>query len=500
MRALGFPGEAPAAYHRRLRNSAILTLAALAAFGASLGGSFHLDDYALFQDPAIVSPGGWQWEQTRPLTWFTFRLNYQGGARDPAPYHAVNIVLHWAAALALYWAIRGRLGGGTALAAAGLFAVHPIQAEAVDYVFARGTLLMAVFSLLALGCWLRERRWLAVACFAAALASKEECAALPVVLALAELARRGPRRAWLPIAAMLALALGAGLHVIHALERVAQPTAGFAGPVSWSGYLAAQGWVILRYLRLTVVPWGFHFDPDIRVAAWQAAVGWAAVAALAAVSLRRFRDLGPGFWAIAGLVLLLPSSSVFPAEDFSADRRMYLPLAAFACAAAFLVRRVDWRVTAAALAALAALSFARTQVWMTERSLWEEAVRMAPAKLRPKLQLARAVEPRRALVLLGEARKLAPDDPRVASQTGEAWLRLNRPEMALGEFGRALALAPRDPLAYNNRAVALITLGQREAAAEDLLRALTIDPCLEQARENLRAVSGRNPPPCPRKP
>ena len=62
-----------------MRDRVILMLAALVAFGASLGAGFHFDDYAIPADPAITSPSGW-WEvwrpaQTRPVTYFTFWLN-----------------------------------------------------------------------------------------------------------------------------------------------------------------------------------------------------------------------------------------------------------------------------------------------------------------------------------------------------------------------------------------------------------------------------------------
>jgi hypothetical protein len=61
------------------------------------------------------------------------------------------------------------------LAAASLFALHPIQAEPVLYVFARATLLATLLCLASFVAWLREKRWLAAGWFALALAAKEEC-------------------------------------------------------------------------------------------------------------------------------------------------------------------------------------------------------------------------------------------------------------------------------------------------------------------------------------
>ena len=127
----------------------------------------------------------------------------------------------------------------------------------------------------------------------------------------------------------------------------------------------------------------------------------------------------------------------------------------------------------------------RTQVWMTERALWTEAVERAPDKIRPKIQLARVLPAAQALELLGKAEALDPKDPAVAAETGKTLLAEGQADAALSEFGRALALDPHNALYVNNRGVALAALGQTDAARADFERALQIDPHLEQARQNL---------------
>lgn len=92
----------------------IVMAGALVVFGASLGASFHLDDYTLFSDPAITSPSGWWyvWRplQTRPLTYFTFWLNYQLGGQNAIGYHAANLALHLFALWILYPVLLRLLG------------------------------------------------------------------------------------------------------------------------------------------------------------------------------------------------------------------------------------------------------------------------------------------------------------------------------------------------------------------------------------------------------
>ena len=439
----------------------MLAAAAPIAFGDALRGSFHFDDYAMLANPQ--GPGSWLL-QTRPLTQLTFWLNYLVGGTNPFGYHLVNLLIHIAVVCLLYQVLCEFVTEEIAFAAAALFAIHPIQSEPVAYIFARSSLLATLFCLLSWKSWIRGQTALAIIYFGAALLSKEECVTFPFVLMLI-----GPRR-WKPIAAMLGMAFLAGLHSSYATKVVAGSGAGFTAGVSPAQYLAAQGYVISRYFHLLAVPWGFTIDPEIRPGVWEEILAWSVVIA-ALIYFRKNR------WFIAGMILLIPSSSIFPAADLAADRRMYLPMIALTVAIAPLIWR--WRYVAAPILIL--LSIGRMETWRTERTLWQEAVERSPDKPRPRIQLARAVAPQEALGILDPA----PSTADVLTERGRIYLDLNRPADALGAFGQALALKPRDAHAVNNRGVALLALGQAKAAQQDFERALTIDPGLEDARRNL---------------
>jgi tetratricopeptide (TPR) repeat protein len=502
-----------------MRARLLLAAAALAAFGASLVSGFHFDDYAIFDGASHASASGFgalfAVRQTRPLTYLTFWLNRAVGGQEPLGYHALNLALHLAAALLAYQCLLRLMDRRAAWLAAALFAVHPLQAEAVDYIWARAIVLAAVFVFASLLAWIEKRPWLAVALFALALLAKEECAAFPLALWLldARLITRDRRvmtssatsnrslwsrlrcrtsTPWAPLAAMLALSLAAGLRTIYAAAATPGSQAGAqAGITPWH-YLLTQGTVLWRYLRLFAIPYGFTVDPEIRVPpAWLGVAAWLAIAAALAALWRWSRDLA--IWIAAAALLLLPSSSIFPAADLAADRRMYLALLPLAAAAALLLVRLranTLRVVAPlVIAALVVVSIGRTQVWASDESLWREAVRRAPDKVRPRIQLSRSVGTEEALALLADAGRIAPDDPDVAAETGRVLLAAGRPAEALAHFGRALALAPRDANNYNNRGVALQALGQTEAARGDFTRALELDPGLAAARENLMKLA-----------
>ncbi|HUS06643.1 MAG TPA: hypothetical protein VMZ52_10120 [Bryobacteraceae bacterium] len=466
-----------------MRHSAILLLlAALIAFGGAVFAEFHFDDYAIFSDPVLTSATGWRevWLplQTRPLTYFTFWINYALGGQRPAGYHAVNLGLHLACVWLVLDVLKRLVTPESAFLAAGIFALHPIQAEPVAYVFARATLLATLFCLLSLRAWTRGRYWTAVAWFAAALLAKEEVVAFPAFLLLLLLARRQSAGKLLPIGAMFVLAIAAGVRVMWAASRTPGSSAGAQSGYTMVQYFGAQGAVILRYLRLLLVPWGFSVDPEISSQAnW-----WAWLLVLVAVAAAVYWFSRPAaFWFLTGFVLLLPSSSIFPAADLAADRRMYFPLFAFATGFVLLCGSRIQPV----LLVLLGLSILRSQVWRSEETLWREAVERAPGKVRPKIQLARSVPAPEALALLEDARRVAPDDPSVAAELGRVQLIAGSPEKALSEFGRALALQPNNPQAISNRGVALLLLKQTDAARRDFEKALAVNPCLFEARLNL---------------
>lgn len=451
---------------------------ALLAHALSLPGIFVFDDYSLLAQPVELAHL-LRLEQTRPLTYLTFWLNQSLGG-----WHLLNLAAHLLCIGLLDRIARRLLPADIATIPALLFAVHPVLSEPVQYLFARSSLLATLFCLTALDAWTRQKHWTAVAWFLPALLAKEECVAFPLALILL-------RPVWPPLAAMLALSAAAGLRVLYATKVVAGAGSGFDAGVTPGQYFLAQGLVLWGYLLRLVLPHGLTLDPPAPTPNLEASVlGWVVLAVLTGIAL--WRGHPAGRWFVFGLVLLLPSSSILPAADVVAWRRLYLPMTAFCLAAAYLLPR---RAVLPTVAILTVLSAARAVAWRDEAGLWREAAAAAPGKLRPHLQLARLAPPAEALAILTEAEQIAPGDPQIASAKGRAYLQQGDAPRALAEFGRALAQRPDDPKAILNRGVALEALGQVDAAKADYRRALERDPCQAQARQNLQRL-GEPLPPC----
>ncbi len=464
-------------------------LVAMIVFARAVQGTFHLDDYALLVDPAITSPDGWldcfRLMQTRPLTWLTFWANYQMFGEWAGGYLAVNVLLHAVNAALVRIAMGRVVPVDVAVGAAILFAVHPYAVEPVNSIFARAILLATLFSLLAMWAWFDGKFWLAMGWFTVGMLAKEECASLPLFFLMYEVsafARKDRVRPKFVIAAMVSVACLFGVRTIAATKLIAGAGSGFGAGVTPLQYLWTQGRAIGEYALKVPLPFGLTIDPDIGPTGW---IWWIAIAVGVFVASFWFRKLQPGFWILAGLVLLLPSSSVLPAADLMAFRRMYLPMVAVSVGLASIQFRTWQRWVV--LFYFAALSFWLTGFWHSEMSLWTRAIGES-GRVRPRVQLARVLPPVDALRLLVETQKITPDDGTVASEKARVYLTMQQPALALAEFGRALALAPNDPLALANRGSALAMLGQKEAAKLDFEHALRLDPCQFDARYNMEKV------------
>ena len=488
----------------------ILALAAV-AFGPSLVGTFHFDDYYMLNDPIVQASSGWwevfRLERTRPLTYLTFWLNYQLGGENPFGYLAVNLLLHLGVVFAAWRVFPRVVAAPAALFAVGILAVHPVQAEAVNYIFARATILTKLFCLLAWRSWIDRRLDRSALYFAFALLAKEEAAALPLFLVGYELLHHERRDAachaykqWLrPWLAMLALCGLAAARLIYA--ATVTKGAGILydlGDITPLNYLLTQGRAFWLYARLVLLPVGLNFDHDFALSReldLPTLAAWAALCALIAIAAVRVRKEPAWFWLLGAVILLLPTSSFMPLGDLVAERRIYLPLISAALAIGALLAKLPRPVGIVILLAAAGLSTQRSLVFRTEETLWRDTVEKSPNKVRPKLQLARALgaaEPpnrdegrEEQFALLNEAQQLAPSDPEAATELGVFHLQAGQPRQALEHFHRALSGTKRGPSALANWGTAQLMLGAREEAVEAFDEALSKDPCQYDARNNL---------------
>jgi tetratricopeptide (TPR) repeat protein len=399
----------------------ILLLAVLVGYANALQGVFQFDDFNVIVNfPRVHNWSAW-WSDLgpglRPLLKLSYTLNWTSGW-GVSGFLAFNLALHWACCLLVHALalamLRWRATASApepkaaALLAALLFAMHPMNTEAVSYVSGRSVTLMTLFYLASLLAYERAQqpasarwRWLSPLLFGLAVAAKETAITLPLALLLWDCAARPAawRSLWRRQAAhwavFLLLCLALLLH-----PRYGRLLSFSAGLHSVPENLLTQVHAMTYLLGQWVVPWHNNIDPDLPIiATWSDATvdlaWWCALALLAAWRWRRGPVIG---FALGWFALqLLPIYVLFPRVDVANERQLYLaawpslvPLAGWLLTGLPGVR-LRAGISTLLLLGLAALTVQRNLDYRSEVALWESTVRRSPLKARPYNNLGYAL-------------------------------------------------------------------------------------------------------------
>ena len=505
---------------------------AVLLYAVTLRNGFVLDDRALIlDDPRMGSLGSFFSLHSGELVlryWSLLLDSVIWGTR-PAGYHLTNLLLHAGCALALFGYLRamlrattsgGRRADGAALAAATLFAAHPMLTEAVDGVTHRKELLAAGFLLLALWRSLGAERGMRRAvevglAVAAALFAKAPAVVFFPLVALQDLwVRRRTGSTWLRRDLLFYLPATAAL-AGYLAYRWAGIAGAVAAPVYFRAYnpqaadLAAPARLLtsLRvlglYWRLLILPWrptlGRFVTPVRDVAdplPWLV-LALAVAASFLAWKLRRSRPLLA--LGLAWLVLApLPTLNILPLNFLFSERYLYLPAVGLALVGADLLYAAGRtprgrRWTTIPVVLLLALFVPgvtlRNLEWKDPSTLLAAAVRHNPNS--PRVAYFHAEDLRRrghieeSLAECLRALAVQPRFPDAWHLAGRNYADLGRTGAAARAYGKAVRQArDPDPDWLSDYGVALLQLGRRKEGLSALERAVKRDPSHRRATEN----------------
>ncbi|UFS71039.1 tetratricopeptide repeat protein [Geomonas sp. RF6] len=526
--------------NRRL-HIALILLVGVAAYCMTFDVPFVFDDESSIVHNDVIrnlwtflSGEGYGYSPRRFLGYLTIAVNYWAGGLQVAGYHVVNLVIHLACAILVYFLGKSTFrtprmadtslserAGPVSLFAALLFVAHPVQTQAVTYVIQRLASLATFFYLLSLLLYvvasLRERKGAAGraplylgSLLAAVLAmkTKEIAFTLPFAIVLYEILFFGPPRRerlrWLlPFALTLPIIPLSLVHfgpvdpaVLDGTERI---SADLGTPRHH--YLFTQFRVIATYLRLLFLPVRQNLDYDYPLFTSflepQVALSFLLLAAILCAAFwliaraRRSGDsslLVVSFGTIWFFLALSVESSVIPIKDVIFEHRLYLPsvgaFLALATGGALLARRLPRGVATAAAGCivllLAGSTFARNQVWRDEVTLTRDIAEKSPEKARVHANLAAALLKKGELdEALREAElsaRLNPAKVEPHNILGMLYGRAGAYDRAIAELSTAVSIDPKFPPARENLGDAYRGKGMYPQAIEHYQAALKLQP------------------------
>lgn len=353
----------------------------------------------------------------RPVLMASFSLDYHLWGPDPFGYHVGNILIHLGNALLVYGLIRLIFRRELlAFLTAMLFALHPVQTEAVTYISGRGDPLAAFFCLLSLYFFItyidfegyRRRLYFgaSVLSFLLALFSKESAAILPLVLIFYEACFRrdglkGKKSA--KYATYFAILLIFGIIRYFVLLDVKDTM--MAGTfLSLSNRFCLVPPIIVIYLKLLLWPAGLHMErSDFLFERPQYFFDHRVIFALLLLTIvtaivwsqrKRHKEALFGFgWF---LLSLIPFLNIIPINAFIAEHWLYFPSIGFFLLASSLIIRFfrfdSIKLCIASfmiviLAMLGALTIRQNYIWRNPVAFYKYTLKFSPKSTRLRVNL-----------------------------------------------------------------------------------------------------------------
>lgn len=494
------PGGSPLLASRR-EKTLLLILALVAMTVAVYAPSQHngfidLDDGPYITENPVVAQGlswpGIVWafhtssqSNWHPLTWISLMTDVQLFGLKPGPIHVVNMLLHCLNVVLLFFFLRaatGKLMRSAVVAA--LFAVFPMNVEAVAWAVERKSVLSTAFLLLALLAYLSYVRrpgiwkYLAVmALFSLSLMAKAWAVTFPFLLLLLDY--------W-------------------PLERMGVPGREMRGEKSWASTFGKLAWEKIPLLAISAV--------SVRMGIWAGRQGGAlsSVFGRSSLSLRLenatwsyLAYLLKGIWPVR-LSIIYPFPRTMPFWKVGLAATVLLAITALVWQ--YRERRyllAGWLWFLGSLFPLTGLVQAGPQAWANRWAyisflglfimiVWRVADMVPPtrrartiaAALCGTLIVAYACEARAQVgywrsgyTIFSRALQVTPENAVAEDDLGIALdQELKRPDLAMSHYERAVQIMPELSFAHYNLATALHKQNRFDEASREYRLALANQP------------------------
>lgn len=502
---------------------------------------FYDDSRFIIDNPFVRAGLTWQglkWacveiytDYWHPLTWLSMMLDIQLFGLRAGSHHLVNLAIHVANTLLLFWFLRyvsGRLWLSAFVAA--VFALHPLHVESVAWAAERKDTLSTMFwfaTLLAYAWYAKQpsgRRYaVVVLLFTLGLLSKPMLVTLPVVLLILDYwpLERFEFAGWKPqgtegisftrlllekLPLLLMAACVAAITVIGQ-SSTAMPSTEALDPATrlCNATISYGNYIVQMFWPSGLAP--FYPLPREPMYAW-AAVSAACLAVMTAAAMFPARSrkylLAGWLWYI---VTLLPVIGIVQSgSQAHADRYTYIPLIGVCIMLAWgtselLLHRAVLKPIVAAVAviwigAMAGMTWRQVQYWQNSETLVKHTMAVSKDTCTWRANWANILSDRgentEAIAILRRLVQDCADRDRVDAfnSLGSVLARAGKLEEALECYRNAAALQPNNARSWFNVGTVLVILNRPQEAIEPLRKAMQIDSSYAKAHMGLGLAIG----------
>jgi len=450
----------------------------------------------------------------RPVVTLSYFLDYSLWKLNPFGYHLTSLILHMINALLVYFLanflIKNRQA---ALLGALLFALHPVNSEAVNVIAFREDLLSFLFYLFSFLLYLKSTPrlyLLSLASFFLALFSKETAVTLPLVIILYDCYFSGGGREILVRFKQRYLGYFGVLFFyiwvrFFLITNNTKPSLGYLGGSLYTNFLTMSR-VAGEYIKWMIFPAGISAIPSnqsylVSGSLFNPAVlfSMGLIIASFAVIIKTYKSSREiSFFMLWFFLALLPVSNIVPIPNYIASRYLYLPAAGFCFLVAVLLKKpVGQRLFSSGLAAIILISysgiaFISNFTWRNNLVFYSKMAREFPENALAHLDLGDAFKKRglsdRAISEYKTAISLNPALGEAYNNLGATLGDAGRHKEAIECFIQGLEIAPDYLKLYDNLAVTYTRINKWEEARKSWEKTLQIDPQYKAAIENLRKL------------
>jgi tetratricopeptide (TPR) repeat protein len=449
----------------------------------------------------------------RPLFWLSLMIDNKISNRNPAYFHATNLLIHALNAILIFIIFRRWFTGPLPLVAALAWLSLPIHTEVVAWISGRAMALATLFVLLAVFSALKyaERRsgkYLVLTTLAsgAALLSHEAGIVAPL-LAILTVSWSSPAtlRRRLTIGVVVAGMIPVAAYIVLRAAVFQEPALGFQpltgilllGPVSVAKYI----WWIIYAPAMSMERSTELIDLTFR--SWTYFAAWLTIAILAATAiwLRRYVPLFAA-GLVAAAIALAPFAQILKLYQSVAERYAYMAsvgiVLAIVAVLAVVVSNLRWPrwVAAANLVLWIALSFMplrqRIHAWLSESLLYETSLRTSPKSAVLYLNLGvvndEAGYARIASDYYEAAIALRPSYLQAHINLANAYMKIGRLDDAATEYNQVLVYDPGNLGAQLKLGELLAMKGDYDSAVSLLTRLVKEHPDSSEAESDLGII------------